>query len=147
MRLWDDGGQPFFFGSMASAYAALRRNSESTRSFPTAGASRVATLYTSLPGGPRPWRGPTCRAQRPPDRWSALIRQDGAGDRQQVLAANLDLVFVVVPTDRLNLARVERELLIAWESGAATGDVRSSDRRGRHATTARHLVAVPPAAC
>jgi ribosome biogenesis GTPase len=52
-------------------------------------------------------------------RWSVLSRQDPAREAEQVLAANLDVVLVIAPTDRLHLARVERELLIAWESGAA----------------------------
>jgi ribosome biogenesis GTPase len=50
-------------------------------------------------------------------RWSALIRQDPSGDRAQVLAANVDLVLVTAPADRPSAARVERESLIAWESG------------------------------
>lgn len=46
-------------------------------------------------------------------RHSTLVR---AG---QVLAANVDLVLVVASLDRpLNLNRVERELVLAWDSGA-----------------------------
>lgn len=52
------------------------------------------------------------------ERWSMLSRQDPAREVEQVLAANLDLVLIVTPADRLQLARVERELLVAWESGA-----------------------------
>lgn len=52
------------------------------------------------------------------ERRSVLSRQDPDGRSQQVLAANFDLVLVVAPCDRLSLARVERELLVAWESGA-----------------------------
>lgn len=52
-------------------------------------------------------------------RWSALTRQDpGSEHAEQLLAANLDLVLIVAPLDRLRVARVERELLVAWESGA-----------------------------
>ena len=36
----------------------------------------------------------------------------------QVLAANVDVVCVVAPGDRLSLPRVEREIAIAWDSGA-----------------------------
>lgn len=36
----------------------------------------------------------------------------------QVLAANLDLVLVTAPGDRLRAARVEREVAMAWEGGA-----------------------------
>jgi ribosome biogenesis GTPase / thiamine phosphate phosphatase len=51
-------------------------------------------------------------------RWSCLDRRDPETGRAQVLAANVDLVLVTVPGDRPNSARAERELLIAWESGA-----------------------------
>lgn len=52
------------------------------------------------------------------DRWSALVRHDPETATRQVLAANVDLVLIVAPLDRLRLARLERELLLAWESGA-----------------------------
>jgi ribosome biogenesis GTPase len=46
-------------------------------------------------------------------RWSALARED------QVMAANVDVVMVVASLDRpLNLNRIERELVMAWDSGA-----------------------------
>jgi ribosome biogenesis GTPase len=46
-------------------------------------------------------------------RWSTLAR-DG-----QVLAANVDVVLVVAALDRpLNVNRIERELVLAWDSGA-----------------------------
>jgi ribosome biogenesis GTPase / thiamine phosphate phosphatase len=51
-------------------------------------------------------------------RWSALARQDPLGDRVQVLAANVDLVLVTAPADRPSAARVEREIVIGWDSGA-----------------------------
>jgi ribosome biogenesis GTPase len=51
-------------------------------------------------------------------RWSELARGDPAGTGVQVLAANMDLVLITAPADRLNLSRLERELAIAWESGA-----------------------------
>ncbi len=50
-------------------------------------------------------------------RWSALARLGPDGTRQ-VLAANLDLVLIAAPADRLSPARVEREVVLAWESGA-----------------------------
>ncbi len=37
----------------------------------------------------------------------------------QVMAANFDLIFVVQPLTRLNLRRLERELVLAFETGAA----------------------------
>ena len=46
-------------------------------------------------------------------RWSALAREE------QVLAANVDVVLVMASLDRpLNLNRIERELVMAWDSGA-----------------------------
>ena len=51
-------------------------------------------------------------------RWSALVRR-GADGRPQVLAADVDLVLVVASLDRaLNANRIERELVLAWDSGA-----------------------------
>jgi ribosome biogenesis GTPase / thiamine phosphate phosphatase len=50
-------------------------------------------------------------------RWSELARLGPDGNRQ-VLAANVDLVLIAAPADRLSPARVEREVVVAWESGA-----------------------------
>lgn len=50
-------------------------------------------------------------------RWSQVARRDPAG-LTQVLAANVDVVLVAVPADRMSLARVEREVAIGWDSGA-----------------------------
>jgi len=155
-------------------------------------------------------------------RWSELARGRGRdGLDRQVLAVNVDLVLVVVGLDRgVRARRLEREVLLAWDSGAipivvltktdlhkkperarrqaeevvpeveivlantkagigvdhiaelvrghtavflgesgagkstlvnaligtekvATGEVRESDHKGKHTTTARHLFAVP----
>ena len=51
------------------------------------------------------------------DRWSQLTRRDPAG-LTQVLAANIDIVFVTAPADRLSQSRVEREIAMSWDSGA-----------------------------
>jgi ribosome biogenesis GTPase len=45
-------------------------------------------------------------------------RAAGAETRQQVLAANVDVAFVVSAATDVNLRRVERYLAIAWQSGA-----------------------------
>jgi ribosome biogenesis GTPase len=46
-------------------------------------------------------------------RWSALTRED------QVMAANVDVVLVVASLDTpVNLNRIERQLVLAWDSGA-----------------------------
>lgn len=54
------------------------------------------------------------------DRASALTRGDpGNTTNIQVLAANIDTVFVVHPiAEPPNLRRIERELSLAWDSGA-----------------------------
>lgn len=164
------------------------------------------------------WRGDTLAVEAVASRWSQLTRRDPQG-RLHVLASNIDLVFITAPADRLSAARVEREIAMAWDSGAqpvvlltkfdlaepglaeqlrerllgveviatstvtgagtdqvtsllsagrtavllgpsgagksslanlmlgtqqlAVGDVRAGDRRGRHTTTARQLLAVP----
>ena len=51
-------------------------------------------------------------------RWSALTRADPSGAGVQVLAADVDVVVITAPADRLSPARVERELAVAWNSGA-----------------------------
>jgi ribosome biogenesis GTPase len=51
-------------------------------------------------------------------RWPRLARAGADADGTQVMAANVDLVLIAAPADRLSPARVERELVIAWESGA-----------------------------
>lgn len=53
-------------------------------------------------------------------RSSAFVRRDpGKAATAQVLAANVDVVFIVhALVDDPNLSRIERELAIAWESGA-----------------------------
>lgn len=53
-------------------------------------------------------------------RTTALTRPDPDGSGTQVLAANVDLVLVVVPVERdLNERMLERLSVMAWDSGAA----------------------------
>ena len=57
-------------------------------------------------------------------RWSQLTRTDPRSegrtvDAMHVLAANVDVVFVVEPLDRpLRLSRIDRALAMVWETGA-----------------------------
>jgi len=53
-------------------------------------------------------------------RGTAIVRRDpGKAARVQVLAANVDTVFVTHPIgDPPNLSRLERELALVWDSGA-----------------------------
>jgi ribosome biogenesis GTPase len=53
-------------------------------------------------------------------RRSAFVRQAANATESQVLAANIDEVWIVVPLDQvLSVERLERTLVLAWESGAA----------------------------
>lgn len=52
------------------------------------------------------------------DRRSAFRRGDAERVQAQVVAANVDTVFVVHDSADLNVRRLERELALAWESGA-----------------------------
>jgi ribosome biogenesis GTPase len=53
-------------------------------------------------------------------RATAIVRRDpGHATRQQVIAANVDVVLVTHPiAGEPNLARLERELALVWDSGA-----------------------------
>jgi ribosome biogenesis GTPase len=52
-------------------------------------------------------------------RRSSLVRSSGTGSLPQVLAANMDEVWVVLPTDQdPEPSRLERLLTLAWDSGA-----------------------------
>ncbi len=52
-------------------------------------------------------------------RWSSLVRKAaGRGALEQVLAADVDVVAIVMGLDRPNPSRLDRELVLAWESGA-----------------------------
>ena len=103
-------------------------------------------------------------------RRTAFVRHgSGNATAGQVLAANVDLVFVVVGlATKPNLRRIERFLALAWESGAqpvvllgASGVGKSTlantllgaphlattairdDGKGRHTTTHRELIPLP----
>jgi ribosome biogenesis GTPase len=53
-----------------------------------------------------------------PRRSSVSRRRAGESDVEQVLAANVDIVFIVSSlNEELNLRRIERYLTLAWESG------------------------------
>jgi len=79
------------------------------------------------------------------ERWSELARRDPDTGLAQVLAANIDLVLITVPGDRPSVARVERETVLAWGSGAVPvvvltkADVATP---GVHADLVRRLVGV-----
>ncbi len=69
-------------------------------------------------------------------RRSALRRPDPNGRDVQVLAANLDLVLLVVPINKgLNVRMLERFAIMAWESGAQPFVVLSKADKARDVAT------------
>jgi ribosome biogenesis GTPase len=68
----------------------------------------------------RTWPDGPITIERVLERRTAVIRADASGNsRGQVLVANLDLIGVVVGLHpEPNLSRIERFLILAWESGA-----------------------------
>jgi len=88
----ESGGDPLAYPTVGDWVAAV----------PAAGDGR-ATIHSLLP------------------RWSAIVRRAPTdhGKSAQILAANVDVVFIVTSLNaELNLRRVERYLAVAWESGA-----------------------------
>lgn len=52
-------------------------------------------------------------------RWSRIARVDAPGRAEQVLAADVDVVLVVLGLDRpVKAGRIDRSLVLAWDSGA-----------------------------
>ena len=85
-----------------------------------AAATRLPAVGDWVVLHPRPGSDPPWTVAGVLDRRSALTRGVGDDARDdQVMAANVDLVAVVAGLDRpLNLRRLERELVLAWDSGA-----------------------------
>jgi ribosome biogenesis GTPase len=75
-------------------------------------------------------------------RTSAITRSDpGRSSDVQTLAANIDTVFVVHPIgDAPNLRRIERELSVAWDSGAVPVVVLTKEDLSENADAARAAV-------
>lgn len=85
-----------------------------------AAAARLPAVGDWVVLHPRPGSDPPWVVAGVLERRSALTRGVGDAARDgQVMAANVDLVAVVAGLDRpLNLRRLERELVLAWDSGA-----------------------------
>ena len=78
-------------------------------------------------------------------RSSVFVRQAaGTGRERQIVAANVDVVFLVTSLNsELNLRRLERYLTLAWESGAAPVVILSkADRAAPSSTRLREVEAV-----
>ncbi|MDQ6697824.1 MAG: ribosome small subunit-dependent GTPase A [Actinomycetota bacterium] len=69
---------------------------------------------------PRPSSDPPYEVVEVLPRWSALGRHNaGRATTEQVLAANIDIVAVIAGLDHpVNHSRLDRELVVAWETGA-----------------------------
>jgi len=85
-----------------------------------AGATELPAVGDWLLVQPPASAGGQTLAQRVLDRRSAFTRRAAGQDAAQVVAANVDVVFVVSSLNRdLSPRRVERYLTLAWNSGAA----------------------------
>jgi ribosome biogenesis GTPase / thiamine phosphate phosphatase len=92
---------------------------ERSRSVAVGAEGRDLRLRSSMSTAVGDWvviRGSSIVATLP--RRTTLERGNPERNTTQVLAANVDVVIVTAPADRLHLARVERELALAWRSGA-----------------------------
>lgn len=92
-------------------------------------------------------RGPDTAVTAVAPRATALARRDPDTGQRQVLAANVDAVIITAAAGRLNPARIERELLIAWESGATplvavTKADAVPDAEDRHRETEQRLAGI-----
>lgn len=78
----------------------------------------VAGDWVAIGAGQRPADRPAVTAILP--RRSAFVRdQSGARTQPQVVAANVDVVFIVESLDTgINVGRIERYLTLGWQSGA-----------------------------
>ena len=144
----------------AARFAALRRGGPRARTRVVGGHTRhlrVADRRGETPRGARGQPDSGRRAERPscrrsgtgwrcgrgrgrsatliqavlPRRTAFVRRAAGARAVAQVLAANVDTVFLVMGLDGdFNPRRLERALVLAWESGAAPGRAAQQGRRG-----------------
>jgi ribosome biogenesis GTPase / thiamine phosphate phosphatase len=110
-RVTADHGQEVAVAVAGGAVSAATRPKDDTALRPT-----VGDWVLVAPGGPRD----LYRIARLLARRTALIRKvAGAVTEQQVLAANVDVVLVVMGLDGdANVRRLERWIAAVWESGA-----------------------------
>ncbi|MHB1533595.1 MAG: ribosome small subunit-dependent GTPase A [Acidimicrobiales bacterium] len=68
---------------------------------------------------PAPESGEVPRVIYVQERRTTFVRRSADENRSQVLATNIDEIWMVVPSEQpLSAARIERTLVLAWESGA-----------------------------
>jgi ribosome biogenesis GTPase / thiamine phosphate phosphatase len=98
---------------LADLTGRLRHDATSRRDLPAVG-DWVAVKRTSIEGGRATIQGVLPR--------KSLFSRKAAGDEttEQILAANVDTAFLMTGLDRdFNLRRIERYLVMTWESGAS----------------------------
>jgi ribosome biogenesis GTPase / thiamine phosphate phosphatase len=98
---------------LADLAGRLRHEAASRRDLPAVG-DWVAVKRTSIEGGRATIQGVLPR--------KSLFSRKAAGDEttEQILAANVDTAFLMTGLDRdFNLRRIERYLVMTWESGAS----------------------------
>jgi len=98
---------------LADLAGRLRHDAAGRRDLPAVG-DWVAVKRTTIEGGRATIQGILPR--------KSLFSRKAAGDEttEQILAANVDTAFLVTGLDRdFNLRRIERYLVMAWESGAS----------------------------
>lgn len=89
----------------------LRHEADTAASYPAVGDYVLVEKIAS---------GGHAMIQRVLPRRSVFVRRAaGSGNREQIIAANIDIVFLCMSLNNdFNLRRMERYLSIAWESGA-----------------------------
>ena len=98
---------------LADLAGRLRHEATGRRDLPAVG-DWVAVKRTSIDGGRATIHGVLPR--------KSLFSRKAAGDEtaEQIVAANVDTAFLMTALDRdFNLRRIERYLVMTWESGAA----------------------------
>jgi ribosome biogenesis GTPase len=98
---------------LADLAGRLRHDATGRRDLPAVG-DWVAVKRTTIEGGRATIHGVLPR--------KSLFSRKAAGDEttEQIVAANVDTVFLVTGLDRdFNLRRIERYLVMSWESGAS----------------------------
>jgi ribosome biogenesis GTPase / thiamine phosphate phosphatase len=98
---------------LADLAGRLRHEATGRRDLPAVG-DWVAVKRTTIEGGRATIHGVVPR--------KSLFSRKAAGDEttEQIVAANVDTVFLVTGLDRdFNLRRIERYLVMSWESGAS----------------------------
>jgi ribosome biogenesis GTPase len=98
---------------LADLAGRLRHDATGRRDLPAVG-DWVAVKRTTIEGGRATINGVLPR--------KSLFSRKAAGDEtaEQIVAANVDTVFLVTGLDRdFNLRRIERYLVMGWESGAS----------------------------